>query len=261
MKIIDTHCHLNDEQLFPIVEEVISRAKGAGVKAIFNNADSLPSFNRILELQERFPSFCYSVLGIHPEYAEKDDAYFEEAYRLIQDNRDKISAIGEIGLDYHYSKEPSYVAKQKQRFIEQIRLAKDLHLPIVIHSRDADFDTLNIIKQELPEKIDLHCFSGSVEILKEYLKLPISFHIGVGGVVTFKNSRVLKEVVQYAPESILLTETDAPYLAPTPHRGERNESCYIPLIIEQIAALKAMDINECSDMLYRQGENFYGLSK
>ena len=261
MKIIDTHCHYNDDQIYPIVEEVIQRAKSAGVTAIFNNGDSLESFDRILELQDRYPDFCHSVLGIHPEHANHEQSYFEESYQKIKDNLDKISAIGEIGLDYHYSKDPDYVQAQKTRFIEQIRLAKELRLPIVVHSRDADFDTLDIIRQELPEKVDLHCFSGSVEILKEYLKLPIDFHIGVGGVVTFKNARVIKEVVQYCSEKIILTETDAPYLAPTPHRGERNESSFIPLIIEAIASLKLLDKEELSKTLYEQGLKFYGLSE
>jgi TatD DNase family protein len=261
MRIIDTHCHYNDDQIYPIVDEVITRAKAAGVQAIFNNGDSLASFTRILELQERYPDFCHSVLGIHPEHAAHDQAYFEESYRQIKNNIDKISAIGEIGLDYHYSKDPEYVQAQKFRFIEQIRLAKELHLPIVVHSRDADFDTLDIIRQELPEKVDLHCYSGSVEIAREYLKLPIDFRIGVGGVCTFKNARVIKEVIQYCSEKIILTETDAPYLAPTPHRGQMNESSYIPLIFEAIASLKMMDVEELAEKLYQQGLDFYGLSK
>ena len=259
MKIIDTHAHYNDQAIYSIIDEAVSRAKEKEVKAIFNNADSFESFQIIMQLQERYPSFFYSVLGIHPEFANKNEEYFLNSYKFIKENVDKISAIGEIGLDYHYSKDEEYVKQQKIRFIEQIRLAKELNLPIVVHSRDADFDTLNIIKEELPPKVDLHCFSGSVEILKEYLKLPISFHIGIGGVVTFKNSRVLKEVVQYAPFNILLTETDAPYLAPTPFRGQRNESCYIPYIIEQIAAIKAIDIEKCASLLYEQGKSFYGI--
>lgn len=259
MDIIDTHTHYNDDQIYPIVEEAIDRAKAVGVRAIFNNGDSLPSFRRILELEERFPGFSYAVLGIHPEFATQSDSYFSDAYHMIKANRHKIYAIGEIGLDYHYSKDPELIQKQKNRFIEQIRMAKEFSLPIVVHARDADFDTLNIIKEELPAKVDLHCFSGSVEILKEYLRLPIDFHIGIGGVCTFKNARVIKEVISYAPVRILLTETDAPYLAPVPHRGERNESCYLPLIIRQIALLKQMDEKELAGQLYRQGREFYGL--
>lgn len=259
MNIIDTHAHYNDEKIYENITEVIERAKKVGVKAIFNNGDSLDSFNRIISLENDYPSFFYSVLGIHPEFATYSDDYFLKAYNFIKENKNKISAIGEIGLDYHYSKDPNLIFLQKKRFIEQINLAKELDLPIVIHSRDADFDTLNIIKETLPPKIDLHCFSGSVEIVNEYLKLPISFHIGIGGVCTFKNAKVIKEVIKNAPISILLTETDAPYLAPTPHRGETNESCYIPLIIEEIAKIKETNIDELSDILYKQGKDFYGI--
>ena len=258
MKIIDTHTHYNSDELYSIRNEAIKRAKENNVDRIYNNGDSLPSFDRILSLQEEFPSFCYSVLGIHPEFASENDEYFNQAYKKIYDNKDKISAIGEIGLDYHYSKDEEYIKNQKRRFIEQIRIAKELSLPIVVHARDADFDTLNIIKDELPPKVDLHCFSGSVEILREYLKLPIDFRIGIGGVCTFKNARVIKEVIQYAPERILLTETDAPFLAPVPHRGEMNESWYISLVIKQIANLKFMDEETLADLLYKQGLDFYG---
>lgn len=259
MDIIDTHTHYNAKEFSLDISSCIQRAKENHVKAIFNNGDSLPSFSRILELARLYPSFCYSVLGIHPEFAGEDDDYFNQSYQEIIEHKNEIKAIGEIGLDYHYSKDPIYVQKQKNRFIEQIRLAKQLSLPIVVHARDADFDTLNIIKEELPEKVDLHCFSGSVEILKEYLKLPIDFHIGIGGVCTFKNARVIKEVIQYAPLSILLTETDAPYLAPVPHRGERNESIYIEYVISEIAALKACDKEELASILFKQGKDFYGI--
>jgi TatD DNase family protein len=259
MRIIDTHTHYNAPEFNDDIDIAVNKAKQAGVEMIFNNGDSLESFSRILQLSELYPSFCYSVLGIHPEFASKDDDYLEKSYQTILENKDRIHAIGEIGLDYHYSKDPEYIQRQKKVFIDQIRLAKRLSLPIVIHARDADYDTLNIIKEELPPKMDLHCFSGSVEILREYLKLPIDFHIGIGGVCTFKNARVIKEVIQYAPTRILLTETDAPYLAPVPHRGERNDSSYIPLIIHQIATLKAMDDEALSELLFQQGKDFYGV--
>lgn len=259
MNIIDTHTHYNASQFDEDIAACIQRAKDMHVKAIFNNGDSLESFSRILELEDQYPSFCYSVLGIHPEFASKDEDYFSKSYSIIMENKNRIKAIGEIGLDYHYSKDEEYKNQQKRRFIEQIRLAKKLSLPIVVHAREADFDTLNIIKEELPDKVDLHCYSGSVEILKEYLKLPIDFHIGIGGICTFKNARVIKEVIQYAPVEILLTETDAPYLAPVPYRGKRNESGYISYVIEEIAALKAYDLEELSEKLYQQGRDFYGI--
>ncbi len=259
MNIIDTHTHYNATQFDEDIDSSIKKAKEMNVKAIFNNGDSLESFSRILQLEDRYPSFCYSVLGIHPEFASQDEDYFLKSYSIIMENKGRIKAIGEIGLDYHYSKDEEYKNQQKRRFIEQIRLAKMLSLPIVVHARDADFDTLNIIRQELPDKVDLHCYSSSVEILKEYLKLPIDFHIGIGGICTFKNARVIKEVIQYAPIEILLTETDAPYLAPVPYRGKRNESGYISYVIREIAALKAYDEEELAEKLYQQGRDFYGI--
>lgn len=259
MKIIDTHCHINDDKLLPIAKEVVSRALANGVVSCFNNGDSFASFDKIIGLSKTFKGFCYNVLGIHPEFANESNDYFFSSYHYIEEHQKEIKAIGEIGLDYHFSKNPLYVSNQKKRFIEQIRLAKKLHLPIVIHSRDADFDTLNIVKKELPPKIDLHCFSGSNEILKAYLKLPIEVHIGVGGVITFKNSRVLKEVVSKNDIKIFLTETDSPYLAPTPHRGEPNEPSYLPLIIKAIANIKNLPLEDCAATLYNNGAKFYGI--
>lgn len=258
MRIIDTHCHLNDDKLYPIASEVVQRANDKGVSDFFNNGDSLPSFERILSLSKRYQS-CHAVLGIHPEFAASGDKYFTEAYKIIKENRDNIFAIGEIGLDYHYDKSEETKEIQKQRFKEQINLAMDLSLPIVIHSRDADRDTFDIIKEILPPSIDLHCYSGSYELLKEYLRLPIKMHIGIGGVSTFKNAKTLQEIIINAPEEILLTETDCPYLAPVPHRGETNEPMYLPLIIERIASQRGTDVEEMAEILYRNGKSFYGI--
>ncbi len=258
MRIIDTHCHLNDEKLYPIRDEVINRSQANGVEYFFNNGDSLPSLERILSLSNEYSS-CKCVLGIHPEFANETDEYFVKAYQIIKNNRNRIYAIGEIGLDYHYDKSEETKQNQKKRFIEQINLAKELSLPIVIHTRDADFDTLNIIKKELPPKIDLHCYSGSEEVLREYLKLPIEVHIGIGGVSTFKNAKTIQNIIIENDENIFLTETDCPYLAPVPHRGEMNEPSYLPLIVEKIASLKGIDVEEMSEILYRNGKRFYGI--
>jgi TatD DNase family protein len=258
MRIIDTHCHLNDEKLFSQVSTVIQRAKKNGVVAVYNATDCLASFSRVLLLQKQYPEFCHAVLGIHPEFALETPETFVEAYETIESHRNDIAAIGEIGLDYHTNKEPDYIKASKARFIEQIRLAKRLSLPIVIHSRDADEDTLDIIRQELPPKMDLHCYSGSYETLKSYLSLPIEVHIGIGGVVTFTNGRVLKEVVSKSDVSLFLSETDAPYLAPVPYRGRMNEPCYLPEIITEIATLKHTPLETIAEQLYQNGVHFYG---
>lgn len=259
MNFIDTHCHMNDDMLFVDRKEVIEKAKEKGCTAIFNNGDSLESLSKIISLQNEFPDFCFSVLGIHPEFAAKDDEYHKQCFDYVLEHIDEIKAIGEIGLDYHYSNDENTKNRQKQIFIEWIRFAKKYNLPIVVHSRDAARDTFDIIKDEKPSVVDLHCYSSSYELYEEYMKLPLSFHIGVGGVVTFKNAKVLKEVVQKGEIKSFLTETDAPYLAPTPYRGQRNDSSYIPLIIKAIAELKNMDEKEVSEILYRNGKEFYGI--
>ena len=259
MRIIDTHCHLNDEKFKEDLSSVLQKCLRNGVKACFNNGDSLASFEPILEMERNYPGFCFSVLGIHPEFAMKDEEYLLQAYRFIKEHRKEISAIGEIGLDYHYDESEGTKKRQKEVFVQQIRLAKELGLPIVVHSRDADQDTFDILRQERPEKVDLHCYSGSKEMMENYLRLGIDFHIGIGGVLTFKNSRVLKEVVAQAPLDILLTETDCPYLAPTPHRGERNDPSYLPLVIEKIAETQGLDVEECAEVLFENAEKFYGI--
>lgn len=259
MEFIDTHCHMNDDMLFKDRKEVINKAKEKGCLAIFNNGDSLESLSKIISLQNEFPNYCYSVLGIHPEFAIKDDEYHKQCFDYVLKHINEIKAIGEIGLDYHYSNDENTKNRQKQTFIEWIRFAKNHNLPIVVHSRDAAKDTFDIIKEEKPSIVDLHCYSSSYELYKEYMKLPISFHIGIGGVVTFKNAKVLKEVVEKGDLNSFLTETDAPYLAPTPFRGTRNDSSYIPLIIKTIAELKNMNEEEVSETLLRNGKEFYGI--
>lgn len=259
MQFIDTLCHINDTAIYQERDEVIKRAKAAGCQAIFNNGDSFESFPTILSIQKENPGYCFSVLGIHPEYADKDYDYHKNAFEYVREHRNEISAIGEIGLDYHYDCSEETKERQKKIFREWIRLAKKLSLPIVVHARDASQDTFDIIKEELPDKVDLHCYSSSYELYKEYLKLPIEFRIGIGGVLTFKNARVLTEVVSKGEISTFLTETDAPYLAPVPYRGKRNESSYIPLVIQKIALLQNRSLEETSDILYENGKQFYGI--
>ena len=259
MEFIDTHCHINDDALFPIRKEVIQKAKEKGCRALFNNGDSMESFHRILLLQKEFPDFCFSVLGIHPEFADNSDEYHRNAFEFVQEHKEEIKAIGEIGLDYHYHPSDQTKERQRQIFREWIRLAKKLSLPIVVHARDASQDTFEILKEELPEKVDLHCYSSSYELYLEYLKLPMDFHIGIGGVLTFRNARVLTEVVSKGKEDTFLTETDSPYLAPVPHRGKTNEPSYIPLVISKIAELRNEKEEDIYKKLYDNGRKFYGI--
>jgi len=261
MKYIDTHCHLNDESLYPDRKEVVLRAKEKGCLAFYNNGDSVESFERILSLAREFPGFCSPVLGIHPEFATREDEYLQKGLEEIEAHAKDIPAIGEIGLDYHYSKDPEVKERQKALFREQIRLANRLSLPVVIHSRDADRDTFDLLREEKPLRTDLHCYSGSVELYEEYLRLPFEVFFGIGGVVTFKNARVLKEVVKKGRETTFLTETDSPFLTPSPHRGERNEPSYIPLILQAIAEIREENVEDVSRQLLENGEHFYGRNR
>lgn len=259
MKIIDTHAHLFMEELKDDIDNVIKIAKSYNVVSVFNQSDSLSSMDEVLKLEGKYPTFCYSTLGIFPTFATENDNYFNSAYKKIEENKDKIKAIGEIGLDYSKDEYKLYKDKQKERFIQQIELAKKLNLPIVVHSRDASEDTYNIIKQQLPPIVDLHCFSQSVEMLKKYLSLPIKFYIGVGGILTFKNAKNIVDVVKNAPLDIILTETDSPYLTPVPFRGKVNNPGYIKFVIEKIAEIKNMDVEKTSNILFENAKLFYSL--
>lgn len=259
MNIIDCHTHLYDKSFDDDLPEVIKEATDNQVKYLVNNSDSYSSFDKVLKLSERYPQLCFSTLGIHPEFSSYDDEYFNRSFSFIENNRNKIKAIGEIGLDYHYSKEKKIVDRQKEIFIKQLRLAKKLSLPVVIHARECIDDIYRILKEEKIEKAYLHCYSGSLQQLKEFLKLSLEYRFGVGGVITFKNSRVIKEIVKEMDLKFFLTETDAPYLAPTPFRGERNKPSYLPLIIKEIADVKEMNIEEVSDILFDNGVKYYGI--
>ena len=258
MKIIDTHCHLNVDD-FIDKEQYIKEALENNVSAIFNNGDSFESLSEIIKLKREFPDFCHAVLGIHPEYANKGDDYLFQSLKYIEEHLSEIDAIGEIGLDYHYDKSEETKKNQEKYFREQIRFAKKHNLPIVIHSRDASYDTYKIVVEENIKKIDLHCYSSSLEIAEEYLRYSDQVYFGIGGVITFKNAKTLVSVVNNISLNHLLTETDSPYLAPVPHRGEKNESKYLPLIIKKISEIKMMNQEEASNILYNNAKRFYNV--
>lgn len=257
--IIDCHCHLDDDKLFNIRNDVIRVSKENNIKYILNTADSFSSFSKIELLRKENINYSYSVIGIHPEFSSYDDEYFSLAYKYIYQNRKNIKAIGEIGLDYHYSKEEKIILNQKRRFIEQIKIAEELDLPIVIHARDAINDVYDILKKSSIKKAYLHCYSGSLQQLKEFIKLPIDIKFGIGGVITFKNGRVLKEIVKEIDLNYFLTETDSPYLAPTPFRGQINMPSLLPYIIKEIALIKNEDEDKVSEILFNNGVNYYGI--
>ena len=259
MNIIDCHLHLYDEKLVNDLDAVIKEACSNNVRYLVNNSDSFSSFDKVLNIKKNYPSTCFLTLGIHPEYALEDDSYFNRSFKYIEDNIDKIVAIGEIGLDYHYSKEDNVVRRQKEVFISQLKIAKKYSLPVVIHARDSLNDVYKILKEEKIKKAYLHCYSGSLQQIKEFIKLSDNYRFGVGGVITFKNARVLKDIVKEIDLKYFLSETDAPYLAPTPFRGERNKPSYLPLIIKEIADIKGMDEDKTAEILFNNGVSFYGI--
>lgn len=240
--IFDSHAHYDDEQFDEDREELLNKLKNDGVVGIINCGSSLKGLEMSVKLSEE-NDFVYAAAGIHPENADEfNDHVKRRIEELAQD--EKIVAVGEIGLDYYWEENPSKEV-QKEVFRSQMEIAKKYNLPVIIHDRDAHGDTLEIMK-EYPGVIGVvHCFSGSVEFARECIKL--GYYIGVTGVVTFKNSKVIKEVVKDIPMDRLLVETDCPYMAPTPYRGKRNQSNYIEFIMDEIAELKGLTKKEISE--------------
>lgn len=240
---IDTHVHLNADQYENDVEEVIARALDAGVSKMIVVGFDRKTINRAMELTERYP-FIYAVVGWHPvdaiDCTEEDLKWIESLAA-----HPKVVGIGETGLDYHWDKSPRDI--QQEVFRKQIQLAKKVDLPIIIHNRDATADVVRILKEEDAEKVGgiMHCFGGSVETAKECIAM--NFMISLGGPVTFKNAKMPKEVAAEIPLDKLLIETDAPYLAPHPYRGKRNEPVYVTLVAEEIARLKELSVDEVAE--------------
>ena len=230
--IFDTHAHYTDEQFSADLDELlISMNKDGFVSEIITCGTDIESSKQCISLAKKYP-FIYAAVGYHPEEFTRQDLDIPALKELICQG---VVAIGEIGLDYYWNKENK--DKQKMGFISQLNLAKEFNLPVIVHDRDAHADTLEILKEHKPKGV-LHCFSGSTEMAKEIIKL--GMYIGVGGVVTFKNAKNLPEVIDAIPMEKILLETDAPYLAPEPFRGKRNNSSLIPYIAEKIGDIKGI---------------------
>lgn len=244
--IFDTHAHYDDKAFDEDREAILVQTQREGIAGIVNVGASLRGVQASQELAEQYPHI-YAAVGVHPdEVGSMDEQKLLWMYELCR--RPKTVAVGEIGLDYYWDKEAHEF--QKQWFIRQLQMAKDTGLPINVHSRDAVDDTFQIIKTHHAGTTGgiIHCFSASAAVAQAYVQL--GYYIGIGGVVTFKNARVIKEVVQAVPLERIVVETDCPYLAPTPHRGERNCSLYLPLVIEEIAALKGVTPQEVEEATY-----------
>lgn len=252
-KIFDSHAHYDDEAFDQDRLEVFEQLKEAGVIGILNCSASYESIEKTNSLTKEW-DFIYGAVGIHPGNANEFTPEVIKELRDIVKTNKKIVAIGEIGLDYYWSENPDK-SVQKDVLRNQMKLAEELGLPVIIHDRDAHQDTLEIIK-EFPKVTGIvHCFSGSVEMARECLKL--GYYIGVTGVVTFKNAKKIKEVVSSIPIDRLLVETDCPYMAPEPNRGKRNQSNYIKYVIDKIAEIKEIPSNEVNEIV---NENLYKIT-
>lgn len=250
----DTHCHLEDEKFSEDRAEVLTRARAAEVEFIINFGSTLQSSIAVAELAKNF-SELYAGVGIHPEEIDEFDA--NTCTRLAELAADKkVIAIGEIGLDYHWEKDSERRLRQQRVFIEQLDLARQLRLPVCIHDRDAHSDTLKILQTEARDlRGVLHCYSGSLETAREVWKL--GWYIGVDGPLTFKNSAKLPEVVKAAPRDRLLIETDAPYLAPVPYRGKRNEPAYVVEVAKKLAAIRGETLEEVAEYTTANARTLY----
>lgn len=257
MNFIDTHCHLNDEKFSADLEEVYIRAKNSGVTKIINFGATLEDSVQAVELAKKF-SGMFAGVGIHPEEIENfaENNSVEKIFSLAKEK--KVVAIGEIGLDYHWEKDSEMRKLQQKIFIEQLELARQINLPVCIHEREAHGDTLKILKSNGHGlRGVLHCFSGSLEMAKEVWKM--GWLIGIDGPVTFKNSAKLPEIVKAAPREMILLETDAPYLAPTPNRGKRNEPSYLIDIAKKISEIRGESLEDIAEYTTQNAKNLYGL--
>ena len=251
--IFESHAHYEDEKFNEDRKELLDSFQEKGVGYVVNVASSLETVEKTIALTKEY-DFIYGSVGVHPEEcAELKDADMERFQELCK--IPKIVAVGEIGLDYYWNEPAPEI--QKVWFERQLELARDVKLPVIIHSRDAAKDTLDIMKKHKAEEIGgvIHCFSYPVEIAREFIKM--GFYIGVGGVVTFKNSKKLKEVVADTPLERILLETDCPYMAPVPHRGERNNSLNLVYVAEEIARIKEVSYETVVDVTRENAKRMY----
>lgn len=233
--IFETHAHYDDKRFDEDRDALLASLPEHGISPVINVGADFDGCKDSVKLAETYPYF-YAAVGIHPEnIGELDGAYgwLETAAHL-----EKTVAVGEIGLDYYWEKDAAKQEEQRQGFVKQLRLAKEVRLPVIIHSREAAADTFRILKEEAAGQLAgvIHCYSYSKELAEEYVKM--GFLIGVGGVVTFKQSRKLKETVAAVGLEHLVLETDCPYLAPEPFRGKRNDSTLLTYVIDEIAKIK-----------------------
>ena len=251
--IFDSHAHYNSSKFDEDRDGVLKSLKEGNVAYVMNVADSMESLKNVLEIAEKYP-FVFASVGVHPE--ETGELTDKDMDILLEYTKHpKVKAIGEIGLDYYWDSVERDV--QKKWFARQIDVAKQSKLPIIVHDRDAHGDTIDILKSDNARDVGgiVHCFSGSREMARDVLNL--GMHIGIGGTVTFKNGRKIKEVAEYVPIESIVLETDAPYLAPEPFRGKRNSSDLIKYVIDEIAKIKGISAKDVEEITFQNAKRVY----
>ncbi len=252
--MIDSHCHLADKQFAQDIDDVIERAKDAGVEQLITIADSIPEALACIELAEKHPNiFC--TVGVHPHNAKEWSRGDGEVLKEMVSGSKRVKAIGEIGLDYHYDHSPR--GDQRAVFLEQLTISREVGLPAVVHCREAIKDIETIIREVEPIQVVLHCCT---EEWKD-----VAWMIGLGhflsftGIATYPNSAAIRETIKNCPLNQLMIETDSPYLAPVPHRGKRNEPAYVTEVAREIAKLKGISIEEVDAATTKNTMEFFGL--
>ena len=242
MTIFETHAHYDDERFAEDRASLLASMEEHNIAPLINVGATMESAKEGYALAHEYP-FVYAAIGVHPSDI---DTLSEEGLTWMREHAadPKVAAIGEIGLDYYWEKDEEVRAEQRDWFRRQLALAREVGLPVIIHSREACDDTLSILKEAIEQGTQgvMHCYSYSPEIAQEYVKR--GFYLGIGGVVTFKNAKKLKETVQQVPLSRIVVETDSPYLTPEPFRGMRNDSTYLPYIVQAIAKLREITEDE-----------------
>lgn len=260
--LIDTHCHLEMAEFNPDRDEVIRRAKDAGIETIITIGSDLKGCKGAIELSAKY-DIVYAAIGIHPHDAKDFTDEISEKIRewaiphSPRERGGKVVAIGEIGLDYHYDNSPREA--QRDVFKRQLLLAKEINLPVVVHSREAKKDTLEIVRQSSIAKGVFHCFSGDMDMAKKVMAM--GFHISIAGPVTFKNAKKLAEIAKYIPDDYLLIETDAPYLTPEPFRGKRNEPSYLVHTARTIAELRDISMEDLARITTLNAKRLFGVGQ
>ena len=274
--MIDTHCHIDDEIFLPELEAIVARQREAGVEAILVPGINMQSVESVMRVCKAFPNYLYPALGLHPEEVKKDWQdnllHIREAINQIgcyPEAGQGVIAIGEIGLDYYWSKE--FANEQKDAFIEQLRWAVKLNLPVMVHSRDASEDTLHIVRMVCHEaemegktlRGVMHCFSGSRDIADAYIQM--GWYLGIGGVITFKNCKLAQTLCPSEgnhnpiPLSQLVLETDAPYMTPVPYRGKPNESRFLKYVVSKLSETYRVSENEVIELTNRASRILFGI--